>query len=139
MTQYRKQDNGFWSVFRTLSNVYVILFQHVLSHAQARLFVCEICDASFISQQILQSHLVMHQQKDKLTTSQWLLPISVYYNGISQLGWNVMGHIRKTTCNDVILVLVILLGDLFKACTLSNHFLWLKWMMIFLPQTCSWD
>jgi hypothetical protein len=61
-----------------LSNLHVILLQHVLSHAQARPFVCEFCDASFISQQLLQSHLVMHQQKDKLTTLQWLLPISMY-------------------------------------------------------------
>lgn len=56
--------------YNVLSNLFVILFQHLLSHAQARPFICEFCDASFISQQLLQSHLVMHQQKDKLTTLQ---------------------------------------------------------------------
>lgn len=56
--------------YSMLPNFHVILFQHLLSHAQARPFVCKFCDAGFISQQLLQSHLVIHQQKDKLTALQ---------------------------------------------------------------------
>ncbi|PSN44286.1 hypothetical protein C0J52_12964, partial [Blattella germanica] len=38
------------------------LQKHLLSHAQPRPFVCEFCDAGFISQHLLQSHLSIHQE-----------------------------------------------------------------------------
>nr|XP_015924919.1 uncharacterized protein LOC107452830 isoform X2 [Parasteatoda tepidariorum] len=47
-----------------------VLQQHLLSHAQPRPFVCEICDAGFTSSSSLVAHQVTHQNNPLVSTLQ---------------------------------------------------------------------